>query len=383
MLPKIEKALTELVLDQPFFAVLAMKLQIIESTETETFSTDGKSLYVNPEFLKELKPKEVVTVLAHEVLHCAMNHITRAPSGYDHKVWNRAVDNEANWCLEEYNQGQKVQPFPFPFRDSIEMQDRFRGVACESVYKQLMKEPQQQQHQDGAGAGTGKGKKEPGKSLGDVMPVKPEEKAELEQSWQQAVVQAVKVSKNKGKIPGAIQELVKELTSTKLDWKQLLRDFLSQAASEDWSWRKVNQRYSGEFSFPSLYNEKAGHVVFAIDTSGSINADILAEYLAEAQQCLDELQPEKLTVVYCDSKINKVEDFGPGDKIPLRLVGRGGTDFRPVFELFKDEAPKVLIYLTDLMGTFPTEEPDFPVLWVVLDQSSFDRKAPFGDTITI
>jgi predicted metal-dependent peptidase len=120
-------------------------------------------------------------------------------------------------------------------------------------------------------------------------------------------------------------------------------------------------------------------VVFAIDTSGSIDNDMLQEFLAEAQLALEDLNPEKLTVLQCDTQINAVNVYEPGDKIDLKVYGRGGTDFRPVFQWCKeqDEEPRVLVYLTDLDGSFPEEAPEFPVIWVS------DRKAdvPFGDVV--
>jgi len=178
------------------------------------------------------------------------------------------------------------------------------------------------------------------------------------------------------------KELVEKIISTKVDWRSLLRDFLSTTAQEDWNFARPNTRFEDTgFLMPSLHNEKAGHIVFAADTSGSINSQLLAEYIAEAQQALDELSPEKLTVIYCDAAIQAIKEYEPGDKIDVETVGRGGTDFRPVFDHFNkaDELPKVLVYLTDLCGDFPTEAPEYPVLWI----TEYDQEAPFGETIKV
>ena len=117
-LDRIDKAMTSLVLDQPFFAVLAMKLKVSENTQIPTFATNGRDLFVNPEFCASLSEKEIVTVLAHEVLHCALGHSWRMPVGHDAKLWNVACDNEVNWELEENNVLAKsrsaVAPFPWP-----------------------------------------------------------------------------------------------------------------------------------------------------------------------------------------------------------------------------------------------------------------------------
>jgi len=67
--------------------------------------------------------------------------------------------------------------------------------------------------------------------------------------------------------------------------------------------------------------------------------------------------------------------------VPPAVKGRGGTDFRPVFEHVDKEPiqPACLIYLTDLEGPYPTVPPDFPVLWVC----STDKEATWGETIRL
>lgn len=380
-LKRIEKALTTLVLDEPFFAVLAMKLNVVVTDSIPTFATEGKNLFVNPIFCDTLKDNEVVTVLAHEVLHCAMGHIWRIPIGADVEVWNRAIDNEANWILEERNIAakHKVKPFPFP-SCGAEMEDRFKEVACEIIYRTMLQEQQQKpktpQAQQGKNSNNNSG-------FGEVIPIPDKDKGQAKEDWERAVVQAVNSTKDKGTIPGVITELVDKITSNKIDWRMLLRDFLLQVVNEDWSFRKPNPRYAdNDFILPSLYSERVGKVAFAIDTSGSISSEALKLFIAEAQQALDDLLPENLILIYCDSKIQSIYEYSPGDNIELKITGRGGTDFRPVFEYLnaQEEPPKILVYLTDLDGTFPDEHPEYNTLWIV---DGTVKQVPFGETIEI
>lgn len=378
-LQRIDRAMTSLVLDQPFFAVLAMKLNVTENDSVPTFSTNGRDLLVNPKFCATLKDNEIITVITHEVLHCALGHVWRMQEGGDTKRWNIACDNEVNWELEESNitakQKSAVPPFPWP-KCGKEMQNKFKGWAAEKVYRALGEDPEQQQ---GTGNGNGQGNGQEA-GFGEIIPAPKDDKL-LKEEWERAVVQAVKSTKGKGTIPNGIHELVERITSNKVDWRSLLRDHLYTIAKEDWNFSKSNQRYATttEFMMPSLFNEKAGHIVFAIDTSGSIDYDMLKEFLNEAQIALDDLSPEKLTILQCDTQIHKVSEYEPGDQIDLKVYGRGGTDFRPVFEWCKkqDEQPRVLVYLTDLDGQFPREAPEYPVIWV----SSTKAGVPFGDAV--
>ena len=60
----------------------------------------------------------------------------------------------------------------------------------------------------------------------------------------------------------------------------------------------------------------------------------------------------------------------------LTIQGRGGTDFRPVFELIRKEQEKrelqnlkALIYFTDGDGIYPRQKPDYETAFVFLHKT--------------
>ena len=59
-------------LTSPFFATLALHARFVESTEVSTAATDGRDVFVNPEFVSSLPPEHLDGVLLHEVLHAAL-----------------------------------------------------------------------------------------------------------------------------------------------------------------------------------------------------------------------------------------------------------------------------------------------------------------------
>ncbi|HGL5379855.1 TPA: VWA-like domain-containing protein, partial [Burkholderia cenocepacia] len=67
------------------------------------------------------------------------------------------------------------------------------------------------------------------------------------------------------------------------------------------------------------------------------------------------------------------------------LKGGGGTSFVDPFRRIKGEdiRPAFLVYLTDMEGMFPTEEPAYPVLWASTTPLKRARRAPFGETIEV
>jgi len=60
----------------------------------------------------------------------------------------------------------------------------------------------------------------------------------------------------------------------------------------------------------------------------------------------------------------------------LRFGNDSGTD--------EDEPPVCVVYLTDLDGSFPSVEPEYPVLWCVPEGSrSGSRPPPFGEIVAV
>ena len=71
------KARSSLVLNNPFFGTLCLRLAPKETEEVDTGATDGVSLLYNPKWFEKLKPLERVGFLAHEVMHVVLMHHIR------------------------------------------------------------------------------------------------------------------------------------------------------------------------------------------------------------------------------------------------------------------------------------------------------------------
>jgi predicted metal-dependent peptidase len=55
------------------------------------------------------------------------------------------------------------------------------------------------------------------------------------------------------------------------------------------------------------------------------------------------------------------------------VVGRGGTDLRPVFEpaFLREHQPDGIVYFTDGCGPYPMEDPGIKTLWVLTSGPRF------------
>ena len=91
---KLTKARTQLLLNQPFFGSLCLRLKLVPG-DVPTMATNGKLILYNCGFVESLTPAELEGVLAHEVMHCALAHHCRRGSR-DPRLWNEAADFAIN-----------------------------------------------------------------------------------------------------------------------------------------------------------------------------------------------------------------------------------------------------------------------------------------------
>lgn len=367
---KIIKARAGLVLDQPFFGSLALRLALKEDLTCKTAWTDGLSLGYNPTFISELSLDECKGLLAHEVMHCACAHMARRDAR-EPKKWNISADYAINGIIEESG-------FKLPagrLRESA-----YDHKSADEIYGIIPDNPLGvDQGNDPGGCGEVRDAKGP-----DGQQASAADLNQAEQDWKIAASQAAQQAKVMGNLPAGIARLVDELLNPKVDWREVLRRFIQTNARNDYSWQRPNRRYIHQGLYlPSLYREQLGDIVLAVDTSGSIAPADLNQFAAEMTSILEEFPGSMLHVVYCDTEVSNTETFSHDDlPFDLHPAGGGGTDFRPPFGWTDQQgiAPACLVYLTDgECSRYPESPPDYPVLWV----GTADFTPEFGDFVRL
>ena len=190
-----------------------------------------------------------------------------------------------------------------------------------------------------------------------------------EQAWDEAMHQALNIARAEGKAPGRIEETVRNAHASTLDWRTLLRRYMTDAASRDYSWSVPNRRFiDGGLHLPSIRSEGIDVIAIIIDTSGSLPPQTLAEFWAELREVVAEIRLGSVIVLQVDAAVQDAAEYEP-DHLPdeIALKGRGGTDFRPGFEWLDEQGiqPGVCLYFTDMeCSSYPEAEPGFPVTWI-------------------
>lgn len=374
-LERVKRARSQLIVNFPFYGVLALHLDMIADAKEKTMATDGKAIYVNEQFADILTDPELRGVVAHEVLHIAYGHHVRRGTR-DIGQWNIAADYAIN--LDLISEG-----FKLPKGALIDR--RFTGMSAEQIYATLEQDQQQQgkgasdQGEDGEG-------NDPG-NCGGVRDAAPShDRAGMAQAAADAqakVFAAASIAKAQqaGTLPAAIARLVQTLRAPIEDWRSVLRRFIDSSIKQDYSWSRPNRRHiaSGLY-LPGMQSNTVSRVLVAVDTSGSINDALLEAFTSELQAIMDDGITDQISVVYCDTKLYPGADFDRGDSIKLEPQGGGGTKFSPVMDWAAEQQASCLIYFTDLQCSDWGDEPAMPVLWAVWGNKT---TAPFGDVIPV
>ncbi len=388
---RIQKARTALLLDHPFFGSLLFRLMGQECRSVATMATDGVSLYYNPEFVDTLNSATLCGVLAHEVMHPGLHHHVRR-SGRDLRRWNEACDYAINPLLLDAG---------LSLPQGVLVGERFRGMSAEQIYNLLETEARQHSgsddgENDSAADGVEDEPSSQNGSHGFSAPITqggfgqvldaplPDEKTltveEQDREWSVAVNQAVTLAKRAGKLPAGISRTLEGAANAAVDWREMLRRLWSEITPADYSWMRPNRRHiwAGLY-LPGVIKEGVGEIAIAVDCSGSVNGRQLRLFEAEVRSILEGQRPQRVYVLYFDTRVQKVDTYEEGERVHLAPVGGGGTDFGPCFDWLHDQAiqPQTLVFLTDLYGTFPPAAPSYPVLWA----STGGRHTPFGQVI--
>jgi predicted metal-dependent peptidase len=388
---RIQKARTTLLLDHPFFGSLLFRLKGRENRSIATMATDGVSLYYNPEFVDKLNSATLAGVLAHEVMHPALQHHVRR-SGREPRRWNEACDFAINPLLLDAG---------LSLPEGVLVDHRFCGMSAEQIYNLREGEAEPESDgQEGTNEDTGAGSRNAAEKqcgaespsapvteggIGQVLdaPLPDEETPSAEEQtrdWSVAVNQAVTLSKQAGKAPACLARTLEGAAEAAVDWRELLRRLWSDTIPADSSWMRPNRRHiwAGLY-LPGIVREGVGEIAIAVDCSGSVNPRQLRLFEAEVRSILEGQRPERVHVLYFDTEVHKVETYQAGEPVHLNPVGGGGTDFGPCFNWLDEHGiqPQTLVFLTDLCGTFPETEPGYPVLWASTER----RNAPFGSII--
>jgi predicted metal-dependent peptidase len=383
-----------------FFSTLALRLKREIAWDQPTLATDGKRLLYNPEFVMGLTLDETEGVVVHETMHVVCKHHSRplAQPLKDNVAGDLAINSlirQAGFVLPKnaLMPGQRPQGDTFPKHWADAIATMKPGLSREDYYA-LLPDPPGKDEQGGSGpeGGTGDGDDEgdgegqdPGGCGTTRKPGDGSQSAlhQADADADVAVAEAQQTAQRRGTLSAGLGRLVEQALQPVVDWKEVLREFISRYAKNDYSWARPNRRFISQGLYlPGLRSEELGDLVVAVDTSGSIGGPILDKFAGELQGMLAAYEVA-ITILYHDSAICHTQTWKSSDgPLVLEPKGGGGTSHRPVFDWIEQSGmdPSCLVCLTDMYSEFPESGPAFPTLWCSIVPG---MKAPFGQLVEI
>ncbi len=378
----LENAVVRLLRERPFYGHFILNLR------RELRSLDGKEagvtvrngipvLTVDPAPFAVLAPHQQQALLEHLVKHLLHLHPLR-----------RKGRNQHDWdvsCDLAINPGIANLP-----ADALlpQLYDTADGLAAEEYYQQLT------HHLDTGnldGSGFGDAEKSEHGADGEGRSNDLMTTLDSHKLWHDAdstplalaeeTIRAItreSLRGSDGETPAELRSIVDALLRpSPLPWRQILRQFIATAGrtGRRSSWMREHRRF--EHTTPGIRKRRRLNLLVGIDVSDSTNSPELREAFARELLQIASGRDATVTVLYANSRIQRIQSFSGVPGIVARYDGGGFTDLRPVFAYAKSmqPLPAAVIYLTDGIGPTP-EAMEFPTLWVLT--AAGEKPAPWG-----
>lgn len=391
-------------LEHPYFGTIASSLKLERSDAVEAFLSDGDRLQYNEGYFEDAEVEDVEFALANGAMHSVLKHQKRAGERHG-KLWQLATDFAVNSML--LRNGLSLP-------DRAHYQTRFEGMYAEEVYEILRSEivdgesddaeeqirdmeSEESDHESKEHIEQEKSRelrnnyrndhedtdrqKPPEDHRKEEEPESEMDPEEEERMAREFLEQLFDKMKHQNTLPKDLKLLVPEYFSHRIGWREILYRYIADHAKSSFSFMPPNMKYLYRGIYlPSLSSDLL-RIVVAIDSSGSIDEALLSTFLGELQSITQQYPNYEIDLITADMKVQSHEVYLPGELLNYEIKGRGGTDFRPVFEFIDRfiDYPTLLLYFTDGMGHYPENAPPYDLLWIMPEE----REVPFGEVVVL
>jgi predicted metal-dependent peptidase len=361
--PKLDRIVREkmvtarvgMLLRASFFGNLATRLKLTNADQwCPTAATDGRNFYYNSRFVDMLKPKELEFLFGHEVLHCVYDHFGRR-GDRDPQLFNIANDYCVNADLKKHRVGEFITSVPCLYNPEYE------DMSSEEIYDVLYENAEKididkllekllDEHLDGDDETDGSGDKD---GTGNRPRMSAEERAKVRDEIKEAMLAAAAASDGAGNLPAGVKRILQELTAPKMSWRELLRMQLESTLKSDYTWMRASRKgWHMDAVMPGQKPDELIDIAVMIDASGSIDANMLRDFISETQGIMEQFQSYKIHVGTFDPRVYNTVQYDSENLDSMadyQVEGGGGTDFDCIFDYLKEEQiePKRLVVFTD------------------------------------
>lgn len=387
----LARASKELMLTEPFYGYFLMSLNKLWDNKIPTAAVSKKDiscqLLINEEFFMNLTNPKRLGLIKHELLHIAFFHLYNYESLGNKKIANIAMDIEINQYISSDllpEGGVTIDDFPElnlePLKGTHYYYEKLTqnqsNNSCPNLQKLLDAESNVTVVIEGP-SGDSEERINPDHSTWKDFEDMNEAEKKLTKKVMENILKEVQEQtiKSRGIVPGIMVEIINAFEKDeepKFDWRRYLRQF-SGGSSKIYT-KKTRRKFNKRFiENPGLKIKPRRHILVAIDTSGSVSSTELQEFLKEMFHI--HKTGTEITIMQCDTHIKSISKFKPDTEYEIH--GRGGTDFQPVVDYYKENLHKYvsLIFFTDGEAPAPKNAVG-KILWVMSSTSQLNEELP-------
>jgi predicted metal-dependent peptidase len=371
------KAKSQLTLKHPYFGMLASRLKHESNESIRGYASNGVKFIYNPEFISKRSIDEVMFILTNCVMHHILAHQQRQLNRRG-SLWQLATDFAINNMLHE--NGLNIPP-------GANFNEEYEGMYAEEIYTLLKEEyfgaiddafeNDHKPNENLVPNSQPDGQEDEASGIfSNLENIEDDLDSQTESEWQYAASITQEIAQRKSAMPSGFDRLAKKMKTNNIDWRFVLYNAINRHMRNNYAFMPPNKKHIHRgFILPSLTSDTLSLCV-AIDTSGSINEELLGIFIEEFKNIMQNFPAVQIELIIADAKVHGHYTFQGGEKMDFPLKGGGGTDYRPVFEYIEANLPMntMLLYFTDGDGWFPKIPPSYEVLWAL----SRNAKVPFG-----
>lgn len=366
---QLEHTRVYLISEYPFYSAMLNQCVFSWSDKLPTAGvcinkTGNVELLINPIFFDSLSEHHRIGLLMHEMLHVAMNHLTRVKEF--NQLFNIAMDISINQYIPlEFLPVGGLLPsqYQLPLMKSFEF-----------YYNELKnkKTPPQEKPMDEHGV-----KPQEGSSDDQIDDQSGELSKDLKEELVKRLVENARSEAESVKPGSTPMHVTQELTErvieqNKVNWTTRLRSYIGKNFSKDTeSTRNRPNRRLGLKS-TGTRSVTAPKLLIAMDQSGSISSELINEYLNELKSILN-ISKDKTEVVFFDTEIAKSLMLNKVTEETSKRYANGGTDFQCAVNYGLKKHVDLLIVFTDGNAPNPVNT-KLPVLWVIKGSKNEELK---------
>jgi predicted metal-dependent peptidase len=371
------RAKSLLTVKYPYFGMLASRLNLELSESLSTYASNGKRFLYNNDFLERRTVEEVMFILTNAVMHHVLSHQQRKLNRKG-RLWQLATDYAINNLLSKSGLHIPI---------GANYNKEYEGMYAEEIYEALKNDLNLGEGDAFGESGDGAPQNAMMEQEGDdsqsfsIEGISDDLDTADELQWQYAASIAQEVAQRKGAMPLGLERLGKKVKPADVDWRFELYNAVNRHMRNNYAFMPPNKKHIHRgIALPSLTSDTLSLCV-AIDTSGSIDDQLLGAFMEEFKTIMQNFPSVKIELIIADAKVHAHHTFQGGERMDFRLKGGGGTDYRPTFDYVEANLPMttMLLYFTDGEGSYPRIPPNYEVLWAL----SRKAKVPFGRGLVI